>query len=332
MKVLIADKFEKSGVEGLRKAGCDVVSEPDAGVEGLPAALATHTPHVLVVRSTKVPAASVRAAADAGVKIIIRAGAGVDNIDVGAATGVGVRVCNCPGMNADAVAELAMGLIIACDRRIVEQTQDARAGLWNKKEYGRTGAGGARGLKGATLAVVGAGAIGRSVVRRAIAFEMRVVVWSRSITPEHARDLGASWGGNDTPALLELAARADAVTIHLPLATDTRGLIGRSFFDRMKPGAIIVNTSRGGIIDESALRDAVANKGIRAGLDVYEDQPAAGQTHAGEWKNATTRVPGVVCTHHTGASTEQAQEAVAREVVRVVTIFRESGRIENAVN
>ncbi len=332
MKVLIADKFEASGVEGLRQAGCEVVCEPDAGAAGLAAALTKHAPRVLVVRSTKVPAAAVRAAADAGVQLIVRAGAGVDNIDVGSATGMGLRVCNCPGMNADAVAELALGLLIACDRRLVEQTLDARAGLWNKKEYARTGAGGARGLKGSTLAVVGAGAIGRAVVRRAVAFEMRVVVWSRSITPEHARDLGASWGGNDTPALLDLASRADAVTIHLPLAPDTRGLIGRSFLDRMKPGAILVNTSRGGIIDESALRDAVASKGLRAGLDVYEDQPSAAQTPAGDWTSATARVPGVVCTHHTGASTSQSQEAVAREVVRIITIFRETGRAENAVN
>jgi D-3-phosphoglycerate dehydrogenase len=332
MKILIADKFEKVGLEGLTALGCEVVSEPEAGVEGIPAALAVHTPEILVVRSTKVPAASVKAAAAAGVRVIVRAGAGVDNIDVGAATGVGIKVCNCPGMNAIAVAELTFGLLLACDRRIVEQTADARSGMWNKKEYGKTGGGGARGLKGMTLGVVGAGAIGRAVVKRAVAFEMNVLIWSRSITKDHARDLGAAWGGNDTPALLDLAGRCDAVTIHLPLASDTKGLIGSAFFDRVKHGAIILNTSRGGLIDEAALRDAIKTKGLRAGLDVFEGQPSAAQTAPGEWTSETARTPGVVATHHSGASTAQSQDAIAREVVRMVEVYKSSGRVENAVN
>lgn len=332
MKVLIADKFEKVGIEGLKALGCEVISIPDAGVEGIPTALAAHSPQVLVVRSTKVPAASVKAAAAAGVKLIIRAGAGVDNIDVGTSTGVGIKVANCPGMNAIAVAELTFALLLAADRRLVEQTLDARNGQWNKKEYGKTGPTGARGLKGMTLAVVGAGAIGRAVVKRAVAFEMIPMIWSRSITKDHAKDLGAQWGGNDTPALLELASKADAVSIHLPLAPDTKGLIGKSFLDRMKPNAILINTSRGGLIDEAALREAIAAKGIRAGLDVWENQPSAPTTEPGGWTNETARLPGVIATHHTGASTDQAQDAIAREVVRMVEVYKATGRFENAVN
>ncbi len=332
MKILIADKFEKAGVDGLKLLGCELIHEPDVGATGLPEALAKHRPIVLVVRSTKVPAATVKAAGEAGVKVIVRAGAGVDNIDVAAATAADIKVCNCPGMNATAVAELAFGLILACDRRIVEQTIDARAGKWNKKEYGRTGVGGARGLRGATLGVIGAGAIGRAVIKRAVAFEMEVVVWSRGITAEHTRDLGATFGGIDTPALLDIAPRCDFVTIHLPLEPDTRGLIGSAFFDRMKPGATIVNTSRGGVVDEEALRAAMKSNGLRAGLDVWEGQPGTPQTGPGEWLNETARQSLVVATHHIGASTDQAQDAIAREVVRMVWMYKASGRIENSVN
>lgn len=328
MRILIADKFEKSGIDGLKSLGAEVVSEPDLGQDGIPAALERVRPDVLVVRSTKVPAASIaRAPATEGrptLRAIIRAGAGVDNIDVNAATDRGIRVCNCPGMNAVAVAELTMALLLDCDRRIAAQTADARAGRWNKKEYSK-----AKGLKGLTLGVVGAGAIGMNVIRRAAAFDMRVVAWSRSITPEVARQLGAEFGGRDTPALLDLAGAADAITIHLPLAPDTRGLIGREFFARMKPGSYFINTSRGDVIDEAALRDAVERKGLRAGLDVYEKAPA---TPEGPWESPTCRLAGVTCTHHVGASTTQAQDAIAAEVVRMVRVMMQSGRIENAVN
>lgn len=332
MKILIADKFEKAGVDGLKALGCEVISEPDAGVDGIPGALEKHKPAVLIVRSTKVPAASVKVAAGVGVKVIVRAGAGVDNIDIGAASGVGIKVCNCPGTNAIAVAELTFGLLLACDRRIVDQTLDARAGNWNKKEYGKTAAGGAKGLKGMTLGVVGAGAIGRAVVKRAVAFEMKPIIWSRSITQEHCRDLGAEWGGNDTPALLALAPRCDAVTIHLPLAPDTKGLIGKGFLDAMKPHSIIINTSRGGLIDEAALREAIAAKGLRAGLDVWENQPGQAATEPGQWNSETAKLTKVVATHHSGASTDQSQDAIAREVVRMMGVFHATGRVENCVN
>jgi D-3-phosphoglycerate dehydrogenase len=327
LRILVADKFEKSGLEGLKALGCEVFSEPDAGVDGIPAALERVKPNILVVRSTKVPAASIEKCS--GVVAIIRAGAGVDNIDVKAATAKGIKVCNCPGMNAVAVAELTMGLLIACDRRIVDQSLMAREGKWNKKEFGKTGTGGAKGLKGSTLGVIGAGAIGRAVVKRALAFDMRVIIWSRSITKEHARDLGAEWGGNDTPALHALAAQCDSVTIHLPLAPDTKGLIGPDFIAKLKPGAIVINTSRGGVIDEAALRDGIATKGLRAGLDVFSEQPSGTE---GPWESATAKLPAVTATHHSGASTNQSQEAIAGEVVRMVKVYQSSGIVENAVN
>ena len=322
MNVLIADKFEQTGIDGLKAAGCAVAYEPAAGAEGLAAAIARTRPDVLIVRSSKVPAPVLQGAA--GVRGIIRAGAGVDNIDVPAATAAGVAVCNCPGMNAVAVAELAIALLLCCDRRVPEQSADARAGRWNKKEYSK-----ARGLKGMPLGVVGAGAIGRAVIKRALAFEMNVIAWSRSITRDHARDLGAEFGGTDTPALLALAARCDAVSIHLPATGSTNKLIGAEFLAAMKPGAYLINTSRGSIVDEAALREAVKAKGIRAGLDVYECAPATPQA---EWDNPTVRTPGITCTHHVGASTDQAQAAVAEEVVRIVKVYAAIGRFENCVN
>lgn len=326
MRVLVADKFEKSGIEGMRGLGCEVFVEPEAGADGIPSAVEKHKPDIVIVRSTKVPSASIdrMRGGRGGVKMIIRAGAGVDNIDVSAATAHQIAVCNCPGMNAVAVAELTMGLLLACDRRIVEQTLDARSGRWNKKEYSKS-----RGLKGLTLGVVGAGAIGMNVIRRAVAFDMRVLAWSRSITPEIARQLGAEFGGRDTPALLSLAEKCDAVTIHLPLAPDTTRLIGKEFFDRMKAGAYFINTSRGSVIDEAALREAVVSKGLRVGLDVFDNAPGSPE---GAWENATVKLGGVVATHHIGASTSQAQEAVAGETVRIVKVFKETGKFENCVN
>jgi D-3-phosphoglycerate dehydrogenase len=322
MRVLIADKFEKQGIEGLAAIGCDVVSEPGTGAEALPAALAKHDPQVLVVRSTKVSAAAINAGPS--LRLIIRAGSGYDNIDAAAASARGVAVCNCPGMNAVAVAELTMGLLLCCDRRIPDQTVDLRAGVWNKKEYAK-----ARGLKGATLGVVGVGNIGVELIRRAAAFGMTIHVWSRSMSAERARALGAQWWGSRPGDLLTLAASCDAVSVHVALADDTRGLCGREFFDALKPGAYFINTSRGAVVDQAALAAAIGAKGIRCGLDVWAKQP---QPTDSEFRDELAKLPGVYGTHHCGASTDQAQLAVADEVVRIVRVYRETGRFENRVN
>jgi D-3-phosphoglycerate dehydrogenase len=327
MKILVADKFEKVGLEGLAGLGCEVVSDPTLGIDGIPGALEKLRPDVLVVRSTKVPSATL-AKADS-LKLIVRAGSGVDNIDVGAATARGIKVCNCPGMNAVAVAELTMGLLLCCDRRIGDQVEMMRAGKWNKKEFGKTGAGGAKGLKGMTLGVVGVGAIGQEVIRRAVAFGMRVIAWSRGITPQHASALNCEFGGNDTPALLALARQCDAVSVHLPLVDSTKKLFGAEFFGSMRQGAYFINTSRAGVVDEAALRAAVAEKKLRCGLDVLEGQP--GDPEAA-FASETVKMSGVYCTHHSGASTDQAQVAVAEETVRIVRVFRDCGRAENCVN
>jgi D-3-phosphoglycerate dehydrogenase / 2-oxoglutarate reductase len=322
MKILIADKFEQVGIDGLKSAGAEVFYQPTAGAEGLAAALNAIRPDLLVVRSSKVTAPVI--AESSGLKGIIRAGAGVDNIDVPAATAKGIAVCNCPGMNAVAVAELTMALLLGADRRLVDQTSELRSGKWNKKEFAK-----ARGLKGSTLGVVGLGAIGKAVIQRAKAFDMNIIAWSRSLTEQQARELGVGFGGNDRAALLQMLARCDAVSVHVALSAETRQLCNAEFFAAMKQGAYFINTSRGPVVDEAALREAAAAKGLRVGLDVYENQPGSPQA---EFSSATLTIPGSSFTHHCGASTDQAQIAVAEEVVRLVRGYSQGGELENRVN
>ncbi|HRY45404.1 MAG TPA: phosphoglycerate dehydrogenase [Thermoanaerobaculia bacterium] len=318
MRVLVADKFEETGLEGLRSLGCEVYYEPKLEGEALGWRLRDTAAEVLVVRSTKVTAAEM----DQGrnLSLVIRAGAGVNTIDLAAASARAISVSNCPGKNAVAVAELAWGLILALDRRIAEQTADLKAGLWNKAEYGR-----ARGLAGRTLGIAGFGAIGREVAARGRAFDMEVVAWSPSLTAERAAEAEVV----RVASLRELASRSDVVSVHLALTKETRGVLGGAFFDAMRPGALFVNTSRGETVNGAALKEAIATKGIRAGLDVYEREPSGG---TGAFDDEVGRLPGVVGTHHVGASTEQAQNAIASEVVRIVAAFKASGEVPNAVN
>lgn len=318
MKVLVADKFEESGLSGLKALGCEVLYEPKLEGEALGARLGESAAEVLVVRSTKVtPEVMERASA---LSLIVRAGAGVNTIDLAAASARAITVSNCPGKNSVAVAELAWGLILALDRRVVEQTVDLRNGVWNKAEYGR-----ARGLAGSTLGVVGLGSIGKEMVHRARAFDMKVVVWSRYLDDAKAAKVGVE----RAETIFALALAADVVTVHLALTKETRGICDAAFFGAMKPGAAFVNTSRGEVVDAAALEQAVRVKGIRAGLDVFATEPPGG---TGAFEDGVVRLPGVVGTHHVGASTEQAQNAIAAETVRIVRSFKTTGSVPNAVN
>jgi D-3-phosphoglycerate dehydrogenase len=318
MKVLIADKFEKVGIDGLKDLGCTVTSEPDVKADALPGLIRQIDPHILIVRSKKVNAEALRAGT--ALTLVIRAGAGIDTIDVAAASELGVFVSNCPGKNSIAVAELVLGLLLACDRRIPDQVADLRLGQWNKGNYSK-----ARGLYGRTLGIVGLGQIGREVAQRARAFGMRVIAWSRSLTHDEAERLGISYA--QTP--LEVAREADAVTINVAANAETRNLVNAEFLGAMKSGAYLINTARGSVVDEAALQQAVRDKGIRAGLDVFQNEPA-GST--GEFSNPVAQSAGVYGTHHVGASTDQAQVAIAHEVIRIVQSFQSSGEVPNAVN
>jgi D-3-phosphoglycerate dehydrogenase / 2-oxoglutarate reductase len=318
LRVLITDAFEASGCDALRALGCELLEQSGLEADALAEAVERIDPHVIIVRSTRLAAALFERARS--LSLVVRAGAGYDNIDVAAASERGVFVANCPGKNAIAVAELAFGLLIAADRQIAAQSADLVAGRWKKREYAS-----AAGLFGRTLGIVGMGPIGRELAQRARAFGMQTLAWSRSLTEELAAELGVE----RAPTLLDLAARADAVSIHVAAAPETERLIGEEFFAAMKPGAIFVNTARASIVDAVSLANAVREKSLKLGLDVWPVQPKSGET---SFADPLIREPGVVGTHHNGASTEQAQQAIAAETVRVVRQYAETGAVLHCVN
>jgi D-3-phosphoglycerate dehydrogenase len=324
MKVLIADQFEQSGIDAIIAAGCDVVYEPSLADQQLADALTTRRPDVLVVRSTRVTEPML---ADTSLSLIVRAGAGVNTIDVDAASRRGIYVSNCPGKNSHAVAELTFALILALDRRIAENVSDLRAGNWNKKEYSK-----ARGLFGRTLGILGYGNIGQEVARRALAFGMRIVVWSRRFHGSPIPNPGSPIPDPGVTVLHspeEVAGQSDVLSVHLALASDTRNFVNGSVLDRLKPGSYVVNTSRAEVVDHAALADAVRARGIRVALDVFAKEPASA---TGEFTDPLLTLPGVIGTHHIGASTEQAQEAIAAEAARIVRVYKETGHVPNVVN
>jgi D-3-phosphoglycerate dehydrogenase len=295
----------------------EVVYDPELNDGTLPAAVRSHGADVLVVRGTKVPAATM---AGSRLSLVVRAGAGYDTIDVKTASARGIYVSNCPGKNSIAVAELTFALILALDRRIPANAADLKAGRWNKAEYSK-----ARGLFGRTLGVIGLGRIGQEVSGRARAFGMPVVAWSPSLTPDRALALGVK----PKASPLEAAAACDVLSIHVALNDSTRNLIDRQVLGALQPGSYFINTARAEVVDQEALYEAVRNRGIRAGLDVFVGEPSSG---AGSVKDKIFGLDGVIGTHHIGASTEQAQEAIADETVRVIREYVETGRVPNVIN
>ncbi|MEQ1502116.1 MAG: 3-phosphoglycerate dehydrogenase family protein [Myxococcota bacterium] len=318
MRVLFADKLPDRARVRLASQGFEVRSEPKLDGDALVDRLREWDPEVLVVRGTKVTAA--HATAGRKLSLVVRAGAGVNTIDVPACSSRGIFVTNCPGKNAVAVAELTMGLLLALDRRIPDAVNDLRAGVWAKGRYGA-----ASGVKGRTIGIVGLGDIGKAVSRRAAGFGMKVVAWSRSLTDA----IAAEHGVERAATLEDLARRSDVVSVHLALTKETRGLVGESVFAAMKHGALFLNTSRAEVVDEGALEKALDDKGIRAGLDVFSTEPAGNE---GTIDHPLARHPSVYGTHHIGASTDEAQEAVGDEACRIVEAFRDQGRVLNGVN
>jgi D-3-phosphoglycerate dehydrogenase / 2-oxoglutarate reductase len=317
MKILIADKFPEGGQTGLREAGFEVVYDPDLKDDALTNAISSTEADILVVRGTKVTGEMLEAGR---LSLVVRAGAGYNTIDVKTASSRGIYVTNCPGKNSIAVAELAFGLMLALDRRIPDCVADLKQGRWNKKEYSK-----ARGIFGRTLGLIGLGGIGREMISRAKAFGMPVAAWSRSLTPEHAERLGIEM--KQSP--LEVAAAADVVSVHVALNNDTRNLIDDKFFNSMQPGSCFINTSRAEVIDQAALVRAVKERGLRAGLDVFAGEPTGG---VGTVEDDIFKLDGVIGTHHIGASTDQAQQAIAEETVRIIREYKEAGRAPNVVN
>lgn len=317
MKILIADKFEQSGRDGLQSLGCEISFQPDLKDDALVDAIKKEQPDVLIVRGTKVTEPMLAAGP---LKLVVRAGAGYNTIDVAAASRRGIYVANCPGKNSIAVAELAFALILALDRRVADNVIALRAGEWNKKEFSK-----ARGLFGRTLGLVGLGKIGQEMIPRAKAFGMPIVAWSRSLTSEKAERLGVE--RKETPA--DVARAADIVSVHVALKPDTRMLIGTEFFAAMKKGAYFINTSRGETVDQTSLVAAIHARDIRAGLDVFAIEPTSA---VADFEDPIANETHVYGTHHIGASTDQAQEAIAAETVRIVKSFKETGHVPNVVN
>ena len=319
MKILIADAFPQPQLERLRGEGHECEFSPTLTGQDLPDAIPGCD--ALVVRSTRVEAATLEAADS--LRLVVRAGAGTNTIDKERARELGIDVCNVPGANALAVAELTLGLIISADRRIPDNVADLRDGAWNKKRYSR-----ARGLFGRTLGIVGAGAIGMAVAERAAAFGMRILVLASPRRGDAARARLAAIGATEQPSLGELAEKSDYLTLHVPGGTQTRGLVNREVLARMRPGSVLVNTSRSDVVDEPALLEALETKGIRAVVDVYDGEPASGEAR---FDSPLARHPSVYGTHHIGASTEQAQLAVADGVASVIAAFVD-GNVINCVN
>ncbi|HXE73115.1 MAG TPA: 3-phosphoglycerate dehydrogenase family protein [Candidatus Nitrosotenuis sp.] len=317
MHILLADKLHPRAVEEFnRLPAVRVSNRPDLGPDDLPAALGDVD--ILVVRSTRVTRQALEAAP--GLGLVIRAGSGVNTIDVETASDRGIYVANCPGKNAAAVAELTVGLILALDRRIPDCVAELRAGRWNKKEFSK-----ARGLKGRTVGVVGTGRIGQEVIRRLASFEVELLAWSRSLTEDRAQELGVE----RCSTLEELARRSDVVTVHLALNSQTRGLLDRNFFQAMKEGACFINTARAEVVDQEALLAAMDSRGIRVGSDVFANEPAGG---SGTIEDALARHPNCYGTHHIGASTDQAEMDTGLEAVRIARAFLAGEPIPNCVN
>lgn len=318
MKVLIADTFEQPGREALSSRGCELFYEPGLSADELAGALRERDPDILIVRSTKVSGEAVEAGER--LSLIIRAGAGYDTIDIARASSDGVFVANCPGKNAIAVAELTWALILAADRRVPQQTAELRDGKWNKKEFSK-----AAGLFGRTLGVLGLGTIAREVIARARSFGMPVIAWSRSLDAERAGELGVRHA--DSP--VRVAELCDVLTVHVASTPQTKHLVSAEVIAALKPGAYVINTARGSVVDQQALLRAMKDKNLRVGLDVYENEPG-GST--GAFDAPIARETGFVGTHHVGASTDQAQYAIAMEAVRIVDHYRRTGAVLNCVN
>ena len=319
MQVLVADSLPEKAIAELESRGHTCEVDPGLGE----AELADRIPgfDILVVRSTKVTD-SVLGAGDR-LALVIRAGAGTNTIDTAAAAARGILVANVPGRNSAAVAELTMGLLLAVDRRIPDNVVDLREGRWNKKAYSK-----ATGLLGSTLGIVGLGSVGLCVAERAVAFGIKVQTLEKPHRREETAARAADLGVEMCASLPDLVSSSDIVSLHVPSSPDTKHLVDEQFLSRMRTGSILLNTSRGDVIDEAALLEALDAERVRAGLDVYADEPGSGTA---SWTSALAQHPRVVGTHHIGASTEQAQEATATGVVEIVDAFT-AGEALNCVN
>jgi len=319
VKLLFADKFPEPRLAELSDQGHECRLEPDLGADELPGAIGDAD--VLIVRSTKVTEETLTAASNLG--MVIRAGAGTNTIDKQAAADRGIYVCNVPGQNSLAVAELTMGLLLAIDRRIPDAVADLRSAHWDKASYSK-----ADGVAGKRLGIIGLGSIGLAVAARASAFAMDVVAVEKPTRSTFERRQAAEAGVSFVDDLDQLLATSDVVSIHVPLTDETQGFVNADFLAKCQDGAWILNTSRGEVVDEAALIQALDQRDMWAGLDVFADEPGSGQAR---FTSALAQHPRTYGTHHIGASTSQAQRATAAGVLDVLAHYAH-GEIRNCVN
>jgi D-3-phosphoglycerate dehydrogenase len=317
MRVLIADLFSLSHIESLKAQGFEILYNDKLNGESLQAALSNFDPHVLVVRSTKVQSNHFLVAKS--LEAVIRAGSGYDTIDKSFANSRGVFVANCPGKNAVAVAELTFGLILAIDRRLISNDIDLKQKKWNKGEFSSC-----KGLKGRTLGIIGYGNIGHEMATRALAFDMNVLVFSRTKpNPQDSRVKVAE-------SLDELLATSDIVTLHLPPTSATKEMVNVDFLKKMKKDAVLINTSRGSLVVEKHLINHLnENPEFYCGTDVFLNEPAEKK---GGFTNELGLHPQVIGTHHIGASTKQAEDAIGQEAYRMLIEYQKTGVMPNCVN
>ena len=312
MKIFVADDVSAAGLEPLRAAGFTVEKRTGLAPDELREALSDYDG--LIVRSeTKVTPELMDAAN--GLRVVGRAGVGVDNIDVAAATARGIVVMNAPDGNTITTAEHTIALLVSLARRVPQANESLRAGRWERKRFIGVE------LQGKTLGIVGLGRIGRTVAVRARAFGMNIVAYDPFIAPEQARDLEL-----EIATLDEVFARADFLTVHTPLTAETRGIVGSEAFSKMKRGVRIINCARGGLVDERALLAAI-KEGIVAGaaLDVFEQEPPSAD-------HPLIALEEVIATPHLGASTMEAQEGVALTVAEQMRDYLLTGALRGAVN
>jgi D-3-phosphoglycerate dehydrogenase / 2-oxoglutarate reductase len=312
-RVLICDKLETAGIDLFKKAGLEVDNRP--GLTGNDLAEALHAADGAVVRSgTRITAELLDAPGK--LRAVVRAGVGVDNIDVPAATRKGVVVMNTPGGNTVSAAEHTIALMMSLARHIPAADAGMKAGKWDRGKYV-----GAQ-VSGKTLGVVGLGRIGREVARRAVGLDMKVVGYDPFLAPDRAAQLGIQ----AVSSLDELLPKCDFVTIHVPMTEETKGLIGERAINLLPRGARLLNVARGGIIDEEALVEALKSGRVAgAALDVFMQEPPPADS-------PLLKAPNIVLTPHLGASTVEAQEAVAVEAALLLTDFLTRGVIQCAVN
>ena len=312
-KVLVSDKISPAAIEIFKANGVEVDYLPDVGKDKDKLAEIIGQYDGLAIRSATKVTEKILASAD-NLKVIGRAGIGVDNVDIPAATAKGVIVMNTPFGNSITTAEHAISMMLALARQIPEADASTRASKWEKNRFMGVE------VTSKTLGLIGAGNIGSIVADRAQGLKMKVIAYDPFLTPERAVDLGV-----EKVELDDLLARADFITLHTPLIDATRNIINAEAFAKMKDGVRIINCARGGLIDEAALKDALeAGKVAGAALDVFLEEPAK--------DNPLFELPNVICTPHLGASTTEAQENVALQVAEQISAYLMTGEITNALN